>query len=74
MRDPAAKRFLTLTTALLKFLLPQYIAEGKAYLTVAVGCTGGRHRSVAIVEALARAVRRTRGVDVRVRHRDSGDV
>lgn len=74
MRDPAAKRFLTLTTALLKFLLPQYIAEGKAYLTIAVGCTGGRHRSVAIVEALARAVRRTRGVDVRVRHRDSGDV
>jgi len=71
---PAAAKFLTLTTSLLRFLLPQYVAEGKAYLTVAIGCTGGRHRSVAISEALGRALRKTRGVHLRVRHRDVADV
>jgi UPF0042 nucleotide-binding protein len=59
---------------LMRFLLPQYVAEGKAYLTVAIGCTGGRHRSVAIAEALGRTFRRTRGVQVRVRHRELADV
>ncbi|MSO50780.1 MAG: RNase adapter RapZ [Acidobacteria bacterium] len=71
---PEATKFLTLTTALLRFLLPQYVAEGKAYLTVAIGCTGGRHRSVAIAEALGRALRRTRHVQVRVRHREFANV
>jgi len=70
LRTPAAKRFLSLTTALLKFLVPQYIAEGKAYLTIAIGCTGGRHRSVAIAEALGAKLGRTRGITMRVRHRD----
>ena len=73
MRDPAAKRFLTLTTSLLKFLLPQYIAEGKAYLTIAIGCTGGRHRSVAMAVALGKALARMKGVQLRVRHRDAAD-
>jgi len=54
---------------LLEFLLPLYEAEGKAYLTVAVGCTGGRHRSVAVVEALAPELRRG-GREVNVTHRD----
>jgi len=54
---------------LLQFLLPLYEAEGKAYLTVAVGCTGGRHRSVAVVEALAPDLRRG-GREVNVAHRD----
>jgi UPF0042 nucleotide-binding protein len=67
---PEAKRFMTLTTSLMRFLLPQYVAEGKAYLTVAIGCTGGQHRSVAIAEALGRALRRTRGVQLRVQHRE----
>jgi UPF0042 nucleotide-binding protein len=71
--EPPAKRFMELTTAMLRFLLPQYVAEGKAYLTVAIGCTGGRHRSVAIAEALGRALRRTRGVQLRVRHREGTD-
>ncbi|MEO6223658.1 MAG: RNase adapter RapZ [Vicinamibacterales bacterium] len=74
LKEPAARRFMELTTTLLRFLLPQYIAEGKAYLTIAIGCTGGRHRSVAISEALARALRRTRGVQLRVRHREGTDV
>lgn len=70
MRDPAAREFLQITTRLLKFLLPKYKAEGKAYFTLAVGCTGGRHRSVALTEALGRALKRTRGIELRLRHRD----
>jgi len=70
LRAPAAGKFLRLTGGLLKFLLPQYIAEGKTYLTIAIGCTGGRHRSVAIAEALGRRLRKTRGIQLRVRHRD----
>jgi len=70
LRTPAATRFLKLTTDLLQFLLPQYIAEGKSQLTVGIGCTGGRHRSVAIAIALAAKLRRVRGVEIRVRHRD----
>jgi UPF0042 nucleotide-binding protein len=57
---------------LLDFLVPEYIAEGKAHLVVAIGCTGGRHRSVAIVEALAARYRARDDVDVEVAHRDVG--
>jgi UPF0042 nucleotide-binding protein len=71
LRARTAKTFLRLTAALLKFLLPQYVAEGKSYLTVAIGCTGGRHRSVAIAEALARRLRRTKGIELKIRHRDA---
>jgi UPF0042 nucleotide-binding protein len=69
-RSAAARTFLRMTAALLRFLLPHYISEGKAYLTVAIGCTGGRHRSVAIAEALGRRLRRVPGLQLRVRHRD----
>ena len=55
---------------LLKFLIPQYVAEGKSYLTIAVGCTGGRHRSVMIAEALRKALANVPGTRVRVHHRD----
>jgi RNase adapter protein RapZ len=64
--------FLTRAIDLLTFLVPEYVREGKAYLTVAVGCTGGRHRSVMIAEALAPALAALKGVQVRVRHRDVG--
>ncbi|MDP1846792.1 MAG: RNase adapter RapZ [Solirubrobacteraceae bacterium] len=57
---------------LLDFLIPEYIAEGKAHLAVAVGCTGGRHRSVAIVEAMAKRLRARDDVEVDVVHRDVG--
>jgi UPF0042 nucleotide-binding protein len=70
---PAARRFLALASALLVFLIPQYVDEGKTYLTVAIGCTGGRHRSVAIAEALAGRLRAVKGVRLRVRHRDAAD-
>jgi UPF0042 nucleotide-binding protein len=70
LRAKAARAFLAKTSALLRFLLPQYIAEGKAYLTIAIGCTGGRHRSVAIAEALAARLATLGGVQLRVRHRD----
>jgi UPF0042 nucleotide-binding protein len=56
--------------ALLDFLLPEYIAEGKAHLTVAIGCTGGRHRSVAIAEHLASRYRERDALSVEVAHRD----
>jgi len=55
---------------LLDFLLPQYVAEGKSYLVVAVGCTGGRHRSVAIAERLADRYRDDADLIVAVTHRD----
>lgn len=61
--------FLEKVTGLLDFLIPQYEAEGKSYLTIAVGCTGGRHRSVAIAEAIG-AHLSERGVDTAVHHRD----
>jgi UPF0042 nucleotide-binding protein len=52
--------------------VPEYIAEGKAHLVVGIGCTGGRHRSVAIAEALAARYRGREDVDVEVAHRDVG--
>jgi RNase adapter protein RapZ len=56
-------------TDLLSYLLPLYKREGKSYVTVGIGCTGGRHRSVMIANALARALRRV-GFDARSTHRD----
>jgi UPF0042 nucleotide-binding protein len=69
LRSPVTRRFLDLVQPLLDFLLPHYAAEGKAQLVVAVGCTGGRHRSVAVVDALAERLR-TPGFSVEVCHRD----
>ncbi|HEY7952978.1 MAG TPA: RNase adapter RapZ [Solirubrobacteraceae bacterium] len=56
--------------ALLDFLLPQYVSEGKSHLVVAVGCTGGRHRSVAIAEHLAERYRASDDLVVAILHRD----
>ena len=67
--QPAAKELLDRLDDLLGFLLPAYRREGRAYLTVAVGCTGGRHRSVALVERLAERVR-AQGFEPSVHHRD----
>ncbi|OGB93660.1 MAG: RNase adaptor protein RapZ [candidate division NC10 bacterium RIFCSPLOWO2_12_FULL_66_18] len=64
-----ARGFLERIQEFLKFTLPLYVQEGKAYLTIAVGCTGGRHRSVVLAEELARLLREV-GSEVSVRHRD----
>src|SRR4026209_245407 len=69
-RAPATHEFLDHTLNLLKFLVPQYVTEGKSYLTVGIGCTGGRHRSVAIAEALKKGLSGITGVRLRVKHRD----
>ena len=63
--------FIEKTADLLRFLIPQYAAEGKSYLTVAVGCTGGRHRSVAVAEALRPRLAGLDGVRLRLEHRDA---
>jgi UPF0042 nucleotide-binding protein len=60
--------------ALLEFLLPRYEAEGKSYLTVAIGCTGGRHRSVAIAERIAEELKVRLSIAVDLSHRDIGEV
>jgi UPF0042 nucleotide-binding protein len=64
-----AREFLERVQEFLRFTLPLYVQEGKAYLTIAIGCTGGRHRSVVLAEELARLLRET-GHEVSVRHRD----
>ena len=65
------EEFLIHLRGLLAFLVPRYAAEGKTYFTLGIGCTGGRHRSVAIVEEVARGLREEgSGVDLFVRHRD----
>jgi UPF0042 nucleotide-binding protein len=64
------QEFLERLEALLLFLIPQYRAEGKSYLTVSIGCTGGRHRSVALAEELARRLNEKHRARVKVTHRD----
>ena len=69
--DPDFAAFFGGLTRLLKRLLPRYEREGKSYLTIAIGCTGGRHRSVALAEKLAAALRAA-GRDVTLNHRELG--
>ena len=66
----AAQEFLGRVTGLLRFLLPQYAREGKSYLTIGIGCTGGRHRSVATVERLRQQMTDLRNIHLLVKHRD----
>ena len=70
-RHSATKEFIDRLTSFLSFALPYYVQEGKSYLTVAIGCTGGRHRSVMIAEALKRSLAKVERVRLRVKHRDS---
>jgi UPF0042 nucleotide-binding protein len=66
---PQTQEFLDKATDMLTFLLPHYIKEGKSYLTVAVGCTGGQHRSVMITEELKKRLHKA-GYRVNATHRD----
>jgi len=70
-KAPATLQFMDRLKGFLEFALPQYVQEGKSYLTVAIGCTGGRHRSVMMAEALRQSLAGLKGVKVRVKHRDS---
>jgi RNase adapter protein RapZ len=67
--QPEVEETLDRFTGLLDYLLPLYKREGKSYVTVGIGCTGGRHRSVMIANALGRRLRRA-GFDAHVSHRD----
>ncbi len=67
--QPIADEFLSRLDDLFNLVLPAYVAEGRSYLTIGVGCTGGRHRSVAVVEELARRLS-VLGRHPRVSHRD----
>jgi UPF0042 nucleotide-binding protein len=67
--SPGTREFMTRLCDFIDFLIPRYEEEGKAHLTVALGCTGGQHRSVAVTSALDRHLRE-RKIDVRVTHRD----
>ncbi len=67
--QPEVEETLRRFTDLLDYLLPQYQREGKSYLTVGIGCTGGRHRSVMIANEITRRLRRS-GIDAHAVHRD----
>jgi UPF0042 nucleotide-binding protein len=70
VRDfPQTAEFLKKVTDLLLFLLPYYVQEGKSYLTIAFGCTGGQHRSVFIAEEMKKRLHKD-GYRVKVGHRD----
>jgi UPF0042 nucleotide-binding protein len=70
MKQPAAVRFLDLVAELLSLTIPAYRAEGKSRLTVALGCTGGHHRSIALAEELAARVGEVEDTSVAVFHRE----
>jgi RNase adapter protein RapZ len=69
LSSPDAKEFLRHVEGFLEFVIPRFEAEGKSYLTIGIGCTGGHHRSVALAEALG-AWLTDNAIDARVRHRD----
>jgi RNase adapter protein RapZ len=66
---PQTQQFIDRVAELLKFLLPHYIHEGKSYLTIAFGCTGGQHRSVMMAEEISKLLQKA-DYDVKVIHRD----
>jgi RNase adapter protein RapZ len=69
-KEPSAREFMDRLEQYLRYVIPHYVNEGKSYLTVAIGCTGGRHRSVMVAERLRRGLSDIDGARVRVRHRD----
>ena len=66
---PQTKEFLGKVTDLMLYLLPHYVDEGKSYLTVGFGCTGGQHRSVMMAEEMTKRLRKA-GYQVKALHRD----
>ena len=70
LSQPIATKFLEKLEEMLVFLLPLYIREGKQYLTISVGCTGGRHRSVVVAEHVSNFLIRNGYTNVQIRHRE----
>ena len=70
LRDVSTRAFIEKLEEYMRFALPYYVNEGKSYLTIAVGCTGGRHRSVMIAERLTEVLAGVADTRVRVKHRD----
>jgi len=66
---PATNEFIQKLDSFVNYLIPQYMSEGKSYLTIAIGCTGGRHRSVMVANEMARRLEK-RGLSVTLAHRD----
>ncbi len=69
LRSRGAKEFMDKLFPFVDYLLPEFVSEGKSYLTIAIGCTGGKHRSVVIAEALKDYLRKKR-YDIKIFHRD----
>jgi RNase adapter protein RapZ len=69
-RYPVTRDFSQRLASFLKYVVPHYVDEGKAYLTVAIGCTGGRHRSVYLAETMKKELGSLKNVTTRTRHRD----
>jgi len=70
LAQPDSRGFLDRVASLLEFCLPRFEREGKSYLTVAIGCTGGRHRSVVITDELGALLQKRDGVSIDIVHRD----
>lgn len=70
MKQPDTKGFFETLYPLIDYLIPRYLKEGKTYLTIGIGCTGGRHRSPVIAEQLARHIKKAHGLRASMMHRD----
>ncbi|AGP39104.1 RNase adapter RapZ [Sorangium cellulosum] len=70
LKNADALEFISKTEQLLSFCMPRYADEGKSYLTIGIGCTGGRHRSVVLTNVLSDSLRRKTGLPITVVHRD----
>jgi Predicted P-loop-containing kinase len=70
MQHEAAQEFLEKLEAMMKFLIPNYVLEGKNHLIVSIGCTGGKHRSVTLAKALYDKLNQINNLGVRIEHRD----
>ena len=72
MDNETARAFLEKLTDMIEFLLPNYIKEGKTQLIIGIGCTGGKHRSVTLANALYEYLRKSDSYGLRIEHRDIG--
>ena len=72
MNNEKAAKFLAKITDLMEFLIPNYVQEGKTQLVIAIGCTGGKHRSVTLANELFEALSKNENYGIRVEHRDIG--